>query len=214
MPIRPSSPSFATISYGKRFSRSSSSATGRTSPAAKSRTSRRICSCSSLRSNCMRRRMLLPARGRAARLAEAAAAREADEEGPHALAAARLPERPAAPAGAHRPAVGQLDRAERVHDRPGGEAEAVAAAAVREPRPARPDDVAARGPRDAEAQLRGSAVPAGGHRLPEAANVHVGAGVRPTDVLEQEVPAVRRGHDRREPNASKALAEAVAGGHP
>src|SRR5215218_6250829 len=57
MPIRPSPPSFATISYGKRFSRSSCSATGRTSPSAKSRTSRRICCCSSVRSKCMRRRI-------------------------------------------------------------------------------------------------------------------------------------------------------------
>src|SRR6266511_34861 len=61
MPISPSSPSLATISYGKRFSRSSSSATGRTSPSAKSRTRRRICSCSSVRSNRMRRRMLFAA---------------------------------------------------------------------------------------------------------------------------------------------------------
>src|SRR4051794_18098149 len=38
MPMSPSSPSLATISYGKRFSRSSSSATGATSLRAKSRT--------------------------------------------------------------------------------------------------------------------------------------------------------------------------------
>src|SRR5215218_3960978 len=60
MPISPSSPSLATISYGKRFSRSSSSATGRTSPSAKSRTSRRICSCSSVRSNRMGRGCYCP----------------------------------------------------------------------------------------------------------------------------------------------------------
>src|SRR5918999_1406400 len=50
MPIRPSWPSFSTISYGKRFSRSSSSATGLTSPSANSRTRRRMASCSSVRS--------------------------------------------------------------------------------------------------------------------------------------------------------------------
>src|SRR5215210_5888466 len=55
MPISPSSPSFATISYGKRFSRSSSSATGFTSPSAKSRTVRRISSWSSERSKSMPR---------------------------------------------------------------------------------------------------------------------------------------------------------------
>src|SRR5215204_106397 len=54
MPISPNPPSFSTISYGKRFSRSSSSATGATSPSAKSRTVRRISSWSSERSKSMR----------------------------------------------------------------------------------------------------------------------------------------------------------------
>src|SRR3954451_19756210 len=48
--MRPSSPIFATISYGNRFSRSSSSATGRTSFRAKSRTVSRRSLCSSLSS--------------------------------------------------------------------------------------------------------------------------------------------------------------------
>src|SRR6478609_9474538 len=56
MPIRPSAPSLATISYGKRFSRSSASATGATSPSAKSRTVRRISSWSEERSKSMRLR--------------------------------------------------------------------------------------------------------------------------------------------------------------
>src|ERR1700686_46013 len=46
MPIRPSLPSLPTISYGKDFVRSSSSATGATSPSANSRTVLRISSCS------------------------------------------------------------------------------------------------------------------------------------------------------------------------
>src|SRR3954471_9221695 len=50
MPIRPSSPRRRTISYGKRFSLSSSSATGATSPWAKSRTVRWMSRCSSERS--------------------------------------------------------------------------------------------------------------------------------------------------------------------
>src|SRR5215211_5883891 len=54
MPISPSSPSFATISYGKRFSRSSSSATGAISPSANSRTVRRIRSWSGERSKSIR----------------------------------------------------------------------------------------------------------------------------------------------------------------
>src|SRR4051812_26645266 len=54
IPISPSSPSWATISYGKRFSRSSASATGAPSPSAKSRTVRRISSWSSERSKSMR----------------------------------------------------------------------------------------------------------------------------------------------------------------
>src|SRR3954468_22922259 len=54
MPISPRSPSWRTISYGKLFVRSSSSATGATSPSAKSRTVRRISSWSSERSKSMR----------------------------------------------------------------------------------------------------------------------------------------------------------------
>src|SRR3954453_19631217 len=50
MPMSPSSPSRRTISYGKRFSLSSSSATGATSPSAKSRTVRWMSRCSSERS--------------------------------------------------------------------------------------------------------------------------------------------------------------------
>src|SRR3954452_24850815 len=50
MPMSPSSPSRRTISYGKRFSLSSSSATGATSPSAKSRTVRWMSRCSSVRS--------------------------------------------------------------------------------------------------------------------------------------------------------------------
>src|SRR3954465_554729 len=53
MPIRPSSPRRRTISYGKRFSLSSSSATGATSPWAKSRTVRWMSRCSSERSKSM-----------------------------------------------------------------------------------------------------------------------------------------------------------------
>src|SRR4051794_5770216 len=53
MPIRPRSPSRLTISYGKRFSLSSSSATGATSPWAKSRTVRWMSRCSSERSKSM-----------------------------------------------------------------------------------------------------------------------------------------------------------------
>src|SRR3954468_20961838 len=53
--MSPSSPSCATISYGKRFSRSSASAAGATSRSAKSRTVRRISSWSSERSKSMRR---------------------------------------------------------------------------------------------------------------------------------------------------------------
>src|SRR4051794_5048055 len=48
--MRPSSPILATISYGNRFSRSSSSATGLTSLRAKSRTVSRSSRCSSLSS--------------------------------------------------------------------------------------------------------------------------------------------------------------------
>src|SRR5436190_18219533 len=51
--MSPRSPSLATMSYGKRFSRSSASATGATSPSAKSRTVRRISSWSSERSKSM-----------------------------------------------------------------------------------------------------------------------------------------------------------------
>src|SRR3954454_4576282 len=53
MPIRPRSPSRLTISYGNRFSLSSSSATGAISPAAKSRTVRWMSRCSSERSKSM-----------------------------------------------------------------------------------------------------------------------------------------------------------------
>src|SRR3954452_9265339 len=53
MPISPRSPSWRTISYGKLFVRSSSSATSATSPSAKSRTVRRISSWSSERSKSM-----------------------------------------------------------------------------------------------------------------------------------------------------------------
>ncbi len=53
MPISPSSPSCLTIAYGNAFVRSSSSATGATSPSAKSRTVRRISSWSSERSKSM-----------------------------------------------------------------------------------------------------------------------------------------------------------------
>ena len=53
MPISPSSPSCLTIAYGNDFVRSSSSATGATSPSAKSRTVRRISSWSSGRSKFM-----------------------------------------------------------------------------------------------------------------------------------------------------------------
>src|SRR4051812_40797998 len=58
MPIRPSSPAFAITSYGKRFSRSISSAIGRTSPSAKSRARRWMSRCSSVRSNTGRGRLL------------------------------------------------------------------------------------------------------------------------------------------------------------
>src|SRR3954471_15596874 len=51
MPIRPSSPAFRITSIGKRFSRSISSAIGRTSPSAKSRARRWISRCSSVSSN-------------------------------------------------------------------------------------------------------------------------------------------------------------------
>src|SRR3954471_2648299 len=51
MPIRPSSPAFSITSTGKRFSRSISSAIGRTSPSAKSRANRWMSRCSSLSSN-------------------------------------------------------------------------------------------------------------------------------------------------------------------
>src|SRR3954462_1060508 len=54
MPMSPSSPSCLTIAYGNAFVRSSSSATGATSPSAKSRTVRRISSWSSGRSKSMR----------------------------------------------------------------------------------------------------------------------------------------------------------------
>src|SRR4051812_39748723 len=54
MPISPRSPSCLTIAYGNAFVRSSSSATGATSPSAKSRTVRRISSWSSGRSKSMR----------------------------------------------------------------------------------------------------------------------------------------------------------------
>src|ERR1700754_3098888 len=62
MPISPSSPSWETILYGKALVRSSSSATGATSPSAKSRTVRRISSWSAERSKSMRalQRALLP----------------------------------------------------------------------------------------------------------------------------------------------------------
>src|SRR3954447_1883969 len=62
MPIRPRSPSRLTISYGKRFSLSSSSATGATSPAAKSRTVRWMSRCSSERSKSMTRHDAVPMR--------------------------------------------------------------------------------------------------------------------------------------------------------
>src|SRR3954471_21165998 len=55
MPMKPSSPSFATTSYGKVFVRSSSSATGATSCSANSRAVRRISSWSGERSKSMRR---------------------------------------------------------------------------------------------------------------------------------------------------------------
>src|SRR5919109_4536780 len=58
MPINPSSPSFFTISYGNRFSWSSSSATGLTSASAKSRTRRRMFCCSSVSSKFTGRVML------------------------------------------------------------------------------------------------------------------------------------------------------------
>src|ERR1035437_10442477 len=53
MPIKLSLPSFSTMSYGKAFVRSSSSATGATSPSANSRTVRRISSWSGDRSKSM-----------------------------------------------------------------------------------------------------------------------------------------------------------------
>src|SRR3954468_14616228 len=53
MPISPSSPSWRTMSYGNDLVRSSSSATGATSPSAKSRTVRRISSWSGERSKSM-----------------------------------------------------------------------------------------------------------------------------------------------------------------
>src|SRR3954447_5560986 len=53
MPIRPRSPSCLTIAYGNAFVRSSSSASGATSPSAKSRTVLRISSWSSERSKSM-----------------------------------------------------------------------------------------------------------------------------------------------------------------
>src|SRR4051812_20338335 len=54
MPISPRSPSCLTIAYGNDLVRSSSSATGATSPSAKSRTVRRISSWSSGRSKSIR----------------------------------------------------------------------------------------------------------------------------------------------------------------
>src|SRR5215210_5739498 len=127
MPISPSPPSFATISYGNRFSRSSSSATGLTSPSAKSRTSRRMSCCSSVRSNCMRRGMLVRPR---ARLAERGPAAEADQEGGHHVLVG-IAELPEPGAGSARVRAGQLGRLGWVEDEPSGEAELAPGAAVR-----------------------------------------------------------------------------------
>src|SRR4051794_3275433 len=153
MPIRPSSPSLATISYGKRFSRSSSSATGRTSPSAKSRTRRRICCCSSVTSNCMRRGMLLPA---SPRLAELGGTPEADEVALELVARRDLPEDPAHEPPARRTARGELHRVGRIHLASRREAELARAAA--EGRPGRDrrsrEGADERSPRDAESELR------------------------------------------------------------
>src|SRR4051812_26152121 len=67
MPISPRSPSWRTMSYGNDLVRSSSSATGATSPSAKSRTVRRISSLSGERSKSMRAFWRPPSVARSAR---------------------------------------------------------------------------------------------------------------------------------------------------
>src|SRR5215218_3287166 len=91
IPMSPSSPSLATISYGKRFSWSSASATGATSPSAKSRTVRRISSWSGERSKSMRPFCLSPGSTRSGVYAPLGrgGGGERDQQ-PHAVARAAL----------------------------------------------------------------------------------------------------------------------------
>src|ERR671925_469121 len=217
MPIRPSSPSLATISYGKRFPRSSSSATGRTSPSAKSRTSRRICSCSSVRSNCMRRGMLLPAPQRS-RLVEVAPGAQANHEGAEPVGDLYPPVEPADSASAGRPTGQELDRIRRVDDAPGGETDPAGAALAEGRTPALASRERGRERRacGAEAQLCGAAAAqARGHGRPEAPNAETRRGGRRAGVLDQEAPPVHAGHHLGEDEVvARAALEAVAGREP